>query len=99
MSQKAFNSVLQSHKVLSKSDQKQKKIINRTFFVNKLLTLFFNFLKNLLLNFAQKEDYWQNLENFFFSEEVIFGGQNPKKFLKFLLFQKVHPSPEIQQFL
>ena len=83
-----------------KIGSKTKKIINRTFFVNKLLTLFFNFLKNLLLNFAQKEDYWQNLENFFFSEEVIFGGQNPKKkFLKFLLFQKVHPSPEIQQFL
>ena len=88
MSQKAFNSVLQSHKVLSKSDQKQKKIINRTFFVNKLLTLFFNFLKNLLLNFAQKEDYWQNLENFFFSEEVIFGGQNPKKNFKIFIVPK-----------
>ena len=27
--------------------------MNRTFFVNKQLTLFFNFLQNLLLNFAQ----------------------------------------------
>ena len=53
MSQKAFNSVLQSHKVLSKSDQKQKNFINRTFFVNKQLTLFFNFLQNPSLNFAQ----------------------------------------------
>ena len=45
--------VLQSHKVSSKSDQKQKKIINRTFFVNKQLTLFFNYLKKSSLNFAQ----------------------------------------------
>ena len=45
--------VLQSHKVSSKSDQKQKIFITRTFFVNKQLTLFFNFLQNLLLNFAQ----------------------------------------------
>ena len=36
--------VLQSHKVSSKSDQKQKIFISRTFFVNKQLTLFFNFL-------------------------------------------------------
>ena len=45
--------VLQSHKFSSKSDQKQKKIINRTFFVNKQLTLFFNFLKEYSLNFVQ----------------------------------------------
>ena len=43
----------QSHKVSSKLDQKQKFFITRTFFVNKQLTLFFNFLQNLLLNFAQ----------------------------------------------
>ena len=45
--------VLQSHKVLSKSDQKQKFFITRIFFVNKQLTLFFNYLKNSSLNFAQ----------------------------------------------
>ena len=45
--------VLQSHKVSSKSDEKQKIFITRTFFVNKQPTLFFNFLQNLLLNFAQ----------------------------------------------
>ena len=45
--------VLQSHKVSSKSDQKQKIFIPRTFFVNKQLTLSFNFLQNHSLNFAQ----------------------------------------------
>merc|ERR1712079_198251 len=45
--------VLQSHKVSSKSDQKQKFFIHRTFFVNKQLTLFFNYLKTDSLNFAQ----------------------------------------------
>ena len=45
--------VLQSHKFSSKSDQKQKKIINRTFFVNKQLILFFNFIKEYSLNFVQ----------------------------------------------
>ena len=45
--------VLQSHQVSSKSDQKQKIFITRTFFVNKQLTLFFNFLQNASLNFAQ----------------------------------------------
>ena len=45
--------VLQSHKVSSKLDQKQNFFINRTFFVNKQLTLFFNFLQNHSLNFAQ----------------------------------------------
>ena len=45
--------MLQSHKVSSKSDQKQKDFITRTFFVNKQLTLFFNFLQNHSLNFAQ----------------------------------------------
>ena len=77
----------------------KKKFINRTFFVNKLLTLFFNFLKNLSLNFAKKEDYWQKLENFFFQGRSLLEGKIQNKFLKFLLFQKVHPSPEIQQFL
>ena len=48
-----YSWVLQSHKVSSKSDQKQKKIINRTFCINKQLTLFFNFLQNHSLNFAQ----------------------------------------------
>ena len=45
--------MLQSHKVSSKSDQKQKNFITRTFFVNKQLTLSFNFLQNHSLNFAQ----------------------------------------------
>ena len=45
--------MLQSHKVSSKSDQKQKDFITRTFFVNKQLTLFFNYLKIASLNFAQ----------------------------------------------
>ena len=45
--------VLQSHKVSSKLDQKQKIFIPRTFFVNKQLTLFFNYLKTNSLNFAQ----------------------------------------------
>ena len=31
-----------------------------------------------------KEDYWQNPENFF-SGDVIFGGQNPKKFSKIFI--------------
>merc|ERR1719433_1632623 len=53
LKKKFLSWVLQSHKVSSKSDQKQKFFINRTFFVNKQLTLFFNFLQNLLLNFAQ----------------------------------------------
>ena len=37
----------------SKSDQKQKFFIPRTFFVNKQLTLFINYLKTDSLNFAQ----------------------------------------------
>ena len=45
--------VLQSHQVSSKLDQKQNFFINRTVFVNKQLTLFFNYLKNRSLNFAQ----------------------------------------------
>ena len=45
--------MLQSHKVSSKSDQKQKDFITRTFFVNKQLTLFFYYLKIASLNFAQ----------------------------------------------
>ena len=36
-----------------KIGSKTKNFIPRTFFVNKQLTLFFNFLKNLSLNFAQ----------------------------------------------
>ena len=36
-----------------KLDQKQKIFINRRVFVNKQLTLFFNFLQNHSLNFAQ----------------------------------------------
>ena len=48
-----FFLVLQSHKVSSKSDQKQKIFIPRTFFVNKQLALFFNYLKKGSLNFAQ----------------------------------------------
>ena len=61
--------VLQSHKVLTKSDQKQKIFINRTVFVNKQLTLPFNYLKNYWLNFAQNfreclfnPDDWKLLE-------------------------------------
>ena len=50
---KTHSWVLQSHKVSSKLDQKQKIFISRTFFVNKQLTLFFNYLKNRSLNFAQ----------------------------------------------
>merc|ERR1719433_2640334 len=53
LKKKFLSWVLQSHKVSSKSDQKQKFFIPRTFFVNKQLTLFFNFLQNPLLNFAQ----------------------------------------------
>ena len=45
--------MLQSHKVSSKLDQKQKDFITRTFFVNKQLTLFFYYLKIASLNFAQ----------------------------------------------
>ena len=48
-----YSWVLQSHKVSSKSDQKQKNFINRTFFVNKQLTLCFNFFKKYPFNFAQ----------------------------------------------
>ena len=48
-----YSCVLQSHKFSSKSDEKQKNFINRTFFVNKQLTLFFNYLKNYPINFAQ----------------------------------------------
>ena len=48
-----YSWILQSHKVSSKSDQKQKFFIPRTFFVNKQLTLFFNYLKKHSLNFAQ----------------------------------------------
>ena len=33
--------------------KKEKNFIDRTFFVNKQLTLFFNFLQNPSLNFAQ----------------------------------------------
>ena len=50
---KIYSWVLQSHKVSSKSDQKEKIFITRTFFVNKQLTLFFNCLKNHHLNFTQ----------------------------------------------
>merc|ERR1719433_974163 len=53
LKKKFLSWVLQSHKVSSKSDQKQKFFIPRTFFVNKQLTLFFSFLKNPSLNFAQ----------------------------------------------
>ena len=45
--------VLKSHKVLPKSDEKQKFFIYNTFFVNKQLTLSFNYLKKYSLNFAQ----------------------------------------------
>ena len=48
-----YSWVLQSHKVSSISDQKQKIFITRTFFVNKQLTLFFNYLKTNPFNFAQ----------------------------------------------
>ena len=51
--EEGFFFLLQSHKVSSKSDQKQKIFITRTFFVNKQLTLFFNYLKKYSLNFAQ----------------------------------------------
>merc|ERR1719433_963305 len=53
LKKKFLSWVLQSHKVSSKSDQKQKFFIPRTFFVNKQLTLLFNFLQYLSLNFAQ----------------------------------------------
>ena len=45
--------MLQSHKVSSKSDQKQKIFIPRTFFVNKQLTQSFNYLKRGSLNLAE----------------------------------------------
>ena len=51
--------VAQSHKVSSKCNQKQKKIINRTFFVNKQLTLPFTFLKKYPVNYAQNFRKWK----------------------------------------
>merc|ERR1719433_2674271 len=53
LKKKFLSWVLQSHKVSSKSDQKQKFFIPGPFFVNKQLTLFFNYLKGSSLNFAQ----------------------------------------------
>merc|ERR1719433_2301674 len=53
LKKKFLSWVLQSHKVSSKSDQKQKFFVPRTFFVNKQLTLFFNYLKMNSLNPAQ----------------------------------------------
>ena len=49
-----YSCVLQSHKVSSKSDQKQKFFITRTFFVNKQLTLWIIFFSEFWLQEKKK---------------------------------------------